>query len=78
MVKALRIVACWLLLPSRLLADQFRPSSGEQVVANQTYLVNWNLTDGPTVVLMPIELFIPDMTPPYTSTFTVGPRKYPQ
>jgi hypothetical protein len=74
MVKALRVIAGLLLL-DRILADDFRPSSGELILANQTYLVNWNITGGPSAIYMPIELEIPNMTPPYTSTFDVSSRK---
>ena len=57
--------------------NQFRPSSGEIVTANETYLVNWNVSGLPTDC-EGIELDIPWMTPPYTSTVNVPSRRWPK
>ena len=74
MAKRWIIIASWML---RVLADDFRPSSGEKIIANQTYLANWLLNPGMGSVKDPIELEIPNMTPPqYTRTFTISFRKY--
>ena len=74
MAKAWIIISYWML---KVFADELRPSSGEKVIANQTYLANWLLTPGPGGVIGPIEVRIPNMTPPdYTSTFIISLRKY--
>lgn len=73
MKKSARFAASLLLLKTILADDQFRPSSGELVLANQTYLVNWNITY--TNPVYDIFLEIPNMTPPYVSQHSVPSRE---
>ena len=53
---------------------QVRPSSGERILANVTYTMQWNLTGYPRCG--GITFCIPWMTPPFTSYLTVDSRKY--
>jgi hypothetical protein len=69
----MRILISLLLLNVVLADDQFRPSSGEKVLGNQTYLVNWNVTF--TNSVLDIYLEIPNMTLPYVSTNSVPSRE---
>jgi hypothetical protein len=64
-----------LFLLSTAAADQFRPSSGETILINQPYAMQWNLPTWATPIFQ-IEFNIPWMTPPFTSTTTVNSCKY--
>ena len=65
------------LLLSQAATDQVRPSSGEQVLAFETYTLQWNIsnpvTNDPVVA---ISFEIPNTTPPsYSAEFSVDSRK---
>jgi len=80
MLKFLHILISLLYLPQVLSDDIFRPSAGELIPGNATYPVNWNITEyagAGNTRIDGIYLAIPNMTPPYTSTFPVQARKQP-
>lgn len=74
MLRLFQTLISLLYLPRVLSDDIFRPSAGEIIPGNATYLVNWNITEysgAGSSKIDGIYLAIPNMTPPYTSTFPV-------
>lgn len=79
MLKFLHILISLLYLPQVLSDNIFRPSAGELIPGNATYPVNWNITEyagAGNTRIDGIYLAIPNMTPPYTSTFPVQAPNY--
>jgi len=77
MPSVLLLLIFALLLPQAA-ADQVRPSSGETVLAFQTYTLQWNISN-PVTNGDPVEAIVfemPNTTPPsYMEKFSVDSRK---